>query len=102
MLYCVGIAIAQGNPNDVYRATDKFGNICGQSGSVTENYPYSYIYSPTQMLDNRVCVKECPYFSSGTLTTLNCYNFTCTYVIEVYADGSFNVTPTADTEVVGY
>ena len=102
MLYCITIAISQGNPSDVYRATDKFGNICGQSGTATELYPYAYLYSPSELLDNRVCVKACPAFVSGTLSTLDCYNFTCTYVVVIDSSGNFNVTPTANTEVVGY
>lgn len=102
MIYCTSIAFIKGNPSDVFRATDKFGNICGQSGSVTADYPYAYLYNPTQMISNRVCVKQCPYFSSGTLTTLNCYNMTCTYNVVVDSSGNFNVTPSSSSQVVGY
>ena len=102
MIYCVAIAFAKGNPNNVFRATDKFGNICGQTGTVTADYPYAYLYSPTQYISNRVCVQKCPYFSSGTLTTLNCYGMTCTYAITVNATGSFSVNPSSSSQVVGY
>lgn len=102
LIYCGFIGFYKGTPSDVFRATDKFGNICGQSGSVTANYPYSYLYNPTKQISNRVCVKECPYFSSGSLTTLDCYNMTCTYQVIVNSDGSFNVTPSSVSDVVGY
>lgn len=102
LAYCVSIAFISGNPDDVFRATDKFGNICGQTGSLTELYPYAYLYSPSQYLDNRVCVKACPQFISGALTTLNCYNMTCTYAVTIDSDGNYDVTPSTSSQVVGY
>ncbi len=102
LAYCVFVGFYSGNPDNVFRATDKNGNICGQSGTNTADYPYSYLYNPTNYISNRVCVKTCPYFSSGSLTTLDCYNMTCTYQMVVYSNGSFNVTPNSVSDVVGY
>jgi hypothetical protein len=102
LAYCAFIAYTKGNPSDVFRATDKFGNICGQSATPTADYPYAYLYNPTQQISNRVCVKVCPSFSSGILSTLSCYNMSCNYQMIVYSNGSFNVTPSLVSNVVGY
>lgn len=65
-------AYTYGDTSNIYRATDKNGNVCGQKNTITADYPYAYFYNPNTMdLSMRVCTKNCPSFdSSGVLSTL--------------------------------
>jgi hypothetical protein len=97
-----------GNTHNIYRATDSNQNICGQTGTVTENFPLSYFYNPTTGdLSKRVCVSSCPiYSSSGVLSTLNCYDKTsaqnCTYTITIKQDGSYSSGSPNNASIIGY
>lgn len=63
-----------GNTHDIYRATDNNKNICGKSNTSTSSYPYAYFFNPTTgNLNNRICVKDCPSYSNGVLSSLNCF-----------------------------
>ena len=65
-------AYFSGTPNNIYRATDSFNNVCGKRDSPVENYRYAYFYNlATYDLSKRVCLQNCPKFINGG------YNFTC-------------------------
>lgn len=71
MIYFSAYGYANGNTSKPFRATDMSGNVCGDPNGVAVNYPYAYFFNPTSGdLTNRYCVKQCPYFSSGSLTTI--------------------------------
>ena len=97
-----------GNTSDIYRATDNNQNACGQSNSAARDYPFSYFWNPTtDNLDNRVCVKGCPQYNNGQLSTVDCYLngvvTSCTYDVIVQEDGNYpsGTTPTT-TDFIGY
>lgn len=95
-----------GNTHNIYRATDNAGNICGKTNSSTEAYPYAYFFNPTTVnLNNRICVKECPSYSNGNLSALDCFtnNVTtsCAYTARINEDGTFNAT-FASSDFIGY
>ncbi len=92
---------AQGTPYNAFRATDSNKNICGAKGTDAYDYTYSYFYNPTSM-DNRVCVKQCPSYNNGALSTLSCYGSkSCTYTATINSDGSANSSSTS-TDFIGY
>lgn len=95
-----------GNTKNIYRATDNNQNICGQSGTPTENYSFSYFYNPTTNdLSNRICVSACPGYINGVLSPLNCYTNSktpsCSYTVTVRQDGSYSKVPTT-SDFIGY
>lgn len=100
-------AYSETNTNNIYRATDENQDICGQTGTKTEAYPYAYFYNPTTKdLSKRVCTKNCPDFdSTGTLSPLQCYTTatvpSCAYTVTVTQNGSFSSTPTSSS-FIGY
>jgi hypothetical protein len=98
-----------GNTHNIYRATDGNQDICGQSGTLTENFPLAYFYNPTTGdLSKRICVAACPaYTANGTLTALNCFTTpqlsSCSYTITVKLDGTYNNSGSAtSSDVIGY
>lgn len=97
-------AYANGNLSKIFRATDSNGNACGDPTGPAADYPYAYFYNPTSGdLSNRYCVKTCPYFNSGSLTTISCYNQgSCTYALTVTSTGSYTVSPSSTTQIIGY
>jgi hypothetical protein len=97
-------AYANGNLNKIFRATDSNGNACGDPTGPAANYPYAYFYNPTTGdLTNRYCVDACPYFSGGSLTTINCYNQAdCSYALTITSSGAYSVSPTSTTQIIGY
>ena len=92
-----------GNLSTPYRATDSNGNQCGLPGGAAEAYPYAYFYNPTTLdLSNRYCVQSCPSFSSGSLSTISCYNqSSCNYAVTIDSSGAYSVSPTT-TDIIGY
>jgi hypothetical protein len=55
-----------GEPKNIFRATDSYGNICGLQKTPLEKYKYSYFFNPTNFgLSNRVCVETCLKFNEG-------------------------------------
>lgn len=93
-------AYAAGTPSNAYRATDLNKNQCGLKNSDTADFPYAYFYNPTS-LGNRVCVKNCPVYSNGTLANLDCYNASCTYTAKVKEDGTVDGS-FQSTDFIGY
>ncbi len=93
-----------GNLSKPFRATDMSGNVCGDPDGVAKDYPYAYFFNPTTGdLSNRYCVKECPYFSSGTLTTISCYGqASCTYAVTISSSGAYNTNPSSTSDIIGY
>lgn len=103
MVYLSAYGYANGNPSKVFRATDSNGNVCGDPSGVAANYPYAYFYNPTSLdLSNRFCVASCPYFSSGSLTTLSCYGQTCNYAVTITSSGTYTVNPSSTSVIIGY
>jgi hypothetical protein len=105
----VGVAIyaySTGSTQNIYRATDNNGNICGGTNSSAVNYPYSYFYNPKSLdLSNRICVSSCPSYNNNTLSTLNCFTnpsvSSCAYTMTILQDGSASKTIT-DSDFIGY
>ena len=62
-----------GTPNNIYRATDSYNNVCGKRDSPVEKYRYSYFYNlATYDLSRRVCLQFCPKYLDGSYV-FNCY-----------------------------
>ena len=102
MVYFSIYGYINGNLSTPYRATNSNNIICGEPGGVAETFPYAYFYNPTTFdLSNRYCVKECPYFSSGSLTTLNCYGGACTYTVTIDSSGAYSTSPSTSS-IIGY
>lgn len=97
MFYCGIQGWANGNPDKIYRATDTYGNVCGQVGSVTQDYPYSYLYNPINSVSNRFCVRSCP--TNSVLP--DCYNATCSSYSWIVIN-STGIMPTGFTGATGY
>lgn len=97
-------AYVNGNLDKIFRATDSNGVACGDPTGPAANYPYAYFFNPTTGdLSNRYCVTACPYFSSGALTTLTCYNqANCAYALTVTSSGAYSVSPSSTTQIIGY
>jgi hypothetical protein len=54
-------------------------------------------------LSNRYCVKECPYFSNGALTTISCYGqASCSYALTITSSGTYSVNPSSTSQIIGY
>ena len=103
MIYVSAHGYANGNLSKPFRATDANGVVCGEPGGEAESYPYAYFFNPTTFtLENRVCVKACPSYQSGTLSTLDCYASSCTYSVTILSDGTYSANPSTTTEVIGY
>jgi hypothetical protein len=103
MVYLSAYGYSNGSPTKVFRATDSNGNVCGDPNGVAANYPYAYFYNPTSLdLSNRFCVQECPYFSSGSLTTLSCYGQTCNYAVTITSTGTYTTNPASTSVIIGY
>ena len=77
MFYCAIQGFATGNTANIWRATDENGNVCGDTGSTTANYKFSYLYNPLVSTNNRVCVTACPSYSSGSISALDCFTSGC-------------------------
>ncbi len=88
MLYCAIQGYANGDTSKIWRATDTNGVVCGQSGGVAQDYPYSYFWSPLNTTSNRFCVKSCP---TSTVQP-DCYGTNCATIswIVVNSDGSIS------------
>lgn len=97
-------AYSTGNLSKIFRATDSNGVACGDPSGVAANYPYAYFYNPTSGdLSNRYCVTSCPYFSSGSLTTVTCYGqASCTYALTITSSGTYSVNPSSTSQIIGY
>ena len=104
MVYISSAAYATGNLQSIFRATDSNGVPCGDPKGLAASFPYAYFYNPTTAdLSNRYCVKECPFFSSGALTTLSCYGqATCTYDLSVTSTGTYSVNPSSTSQIIGF
>lgn len=104
MLVISSNAYANGNLSKIFRATDSSGNACGDPTGVAADYPYAYFYNPTSGdLSNRYCVKQCPYFSGGALTTISCYGqASCTYALTITSSGAYSVSPSSTSQIIGY
>jgi hypothetical protein len=83
-------------------------DVCGGSNSVTISYPYTYFYNPTTGdLSHRTCVKSCPNYNSGTLSTIDCYipgnlQGKCSYDATIgQNNGNLNTTVNT-TAIIGY
>lgn len=97
MIYVTFHAYLDGNPTNLYRGIAN-NVVCGEVGGVAENYPYVYFYNPIYSTDQRVCVKTCPTFTSGSLSTVSCYaghGVTCSYDVTFSSDGSVSVSTSA-------
>ena len=77
MFYCAIQGFVNGNTAKIWRATDSNATVCGEPGGLAEAYPYAYFYQPLVSTDNRVCVKECPAYVSGSIAVLDCYVHAC-------------------------
>lgn len=97
-------AYSTGNLSKIFRATDSNGVACGDPSGVAASYPYAYFYNPTSGdLSNRYCVASCPYYSSGSLTTISCYGqVSCTYALTVTTTGTYSVNPSSTSQIIGY
>ena len=93
-------AYGTGSPNKAFRATDKNNNVCGLAGTPTADFTFSYIYNPIST-NNRVCVKYCPKYTNGVLSTVECYGMDCTYTATVNEDGTTAATFNSNN-FVGY
>lgn len=68
MIYVTIHAYINGNPDKIYRGIAN--NVeCGKPGGDAEMYPYVYFSNPIFDLEQRMCLKNCPMFESGTLST---------------------------------
>lgn len=97
MLYCAIQGWSNGDTDKIFRATDTWGNVCGQKGSLSQDYPYSYLYNPINSVSNRLCVQTCPI--NGVIPT--CYNATCSSYTWIVIN-STGVMPTGFTGATGY
>jgi len=70
MVYCTIHAYLNGDPTKIYRPVSDYQQVCGEKGSVTQDYPYLYFYNPLFNISNRFCVKSCPAFENNALKTL--------------------------------
>lgn len=97
MIYCTIHAYLNGDPDIIFRGIAD-NVVCGKTGGVAENFPYVYFYNPIYSTDNRVCVKTCPSFSGGSLSTLSCYtghSVSCSYDVTFASDGSVSASNSA-------
>jgi hypothetical protein len=97
MIYCAIQGYANGDTDKIFRATDTYGNICGQKGSLSQDYPYTYLYNPINSVSNRLCVQTCP--TGSTIPT--CYNATCSSFTWIIIN-STGIMPTGFTGATGY
>lgn len=104
MVYMSSAAYSTGNLTKIFRATDSNGVACGDPSGVAKDYPYSYFFNPTSGdLSNRYCVKECPYFSNGAITTIDCYGqASCNYALTITTSGTYTVNPSSTSQIIGY
>jgi hypothetical protein len=104
MVYMSIYGYTNGNLSIPFRATDMYGNVCGAPNGVASSYPYAYFFNPTTFdLSNRYCVQSCPSYSSGTLSTLTCYNqSSCSYSVSIYGNGSYSANPASSSVIIGY
>lgn len=107
MVYCTIHAYASGDPSKIYRPVSDYQQVCGEKGSLTQDYPYLYFYNPLFEINNRFCVKSCPVYENNALKKIECYrNETgqdCTYSATINQNGSFSITriPTKG-DIIGY
>ena len=104
MVYMSIYGYTNGNLSKPFRATDMNGNVCGDPSGVAANYPYAYFFNPTTLdLSNRYCVDSCPSYSNAALSTLSCYGqASCSYAVTILANGSYSVSPTSTSLIIGY
>lgn len=86
MIYCTGVGWAEGNTFNAWRATDQNGIVCGKGDA--KDYTLSYFYYPYNT-SLRYCVKKCPTYVNGTITTIDCYNCGSPSWITILENGSF-------------
>ena len=55
-------------------------------------YPYLYFSNPVFGTGKRLCVKTCPSYTDGTLSTLDCFEGSCTYDVTFNSDGTTSAT----------
>jgi solute carrier family 44 (choline transporter-like protein), member 2/4/5 len=71
-LVCGFYGFANGNPALLTYPYDCYGNQCGRPSTAGANYPYLYYPFPIpQMIDYRVCVKNCPVSTDNTTLCLS-------------------------------
>ena len=105
MIFCAFYGFLNGNPSFIYRATSSDGDICGIS-SDTIDLPFAYFYNPVATdYKKRVCVKECPTYTNGSLLPLTCKSGQdCSYTVTILDNGTAGVSTSVLTNspFIGY
>jgi solute carrier family 44 protein 1 (choline transporter-like protein)/choline transporter-like protein 2/4/5 len=105
MVYLTIFGYMNGNPSSAFRGVDASANICGNSSFGTSNYPYLYFTNPIYDFTKRICVDQCPTYSSGSVSQVqsNSAAGSTTYTVQYDTSGSVvsGGAPTSSS-IIGY
>lgn len=93
------LGFSQGQPQEIMYIYDEESNACGKTGTVTEQFPFLYLYTAisdlksasTSFVNHGICVKQCP--SNYEMTTLDCHPTTNNQDCKVAKQNIYLSTP---------